>query len=376
MQTKPVQILSILLPVVAVTIIALVYWIDIPLYCYVVMLFGTPLFIYLVSTLISHLVNTSTEYLGAYVINITHYEDWDEKVLKHRQVEDGKDSNGMPKYRTETYYETVYHPDVYEYCTNTGKCGEITYETFDYWCELLNDQNPTFIDMFRDYDTIDGDAWEYTWDGSLSTMIPLTYRHRYYNPFKYSESIYHSIKIDKNTVLSYGLVEHPKIYEDFYQHCVVGQVKEPLWDMRVQRLNAKLGSDNQFRLFVVIFDGNKSTMNTFQMQKAYWNNGNKNEFVVCVGINPENNQLIWHNSFSWSKDHKLESKVRNYLSSKNTFDCYAFCDWMESVVPNNWSRREFKEFNYLDTKLPIWANILIFTLSVITTVAVCIFGIY
>lgn len=370
MLTKPIQILSIILPLLAFAILWFVGGLFIPWYCYVTLLFGVPLFVVLVNKLLSHIINKSTEYLGAYVTSITYYEPWNEQVLRFRQVEDGKDSNGNIKYRTETYYETVYHPESYGYETNTLKRGEISEDTFNHWKFLLDVANPTFIDMFRNYYTINGNAWRYEWNGRNDTIIPLTFKHRYFNPLKYSNSIYKNKKIDEKTVKEYGLVDHPEMWGAWYQHCVVGNVDKPVWDMCVQRLNAKLGCDNQFRLYVVVFDGNNSTMDTFHMQKAYWNNGNKNEFVLCVGLDPKTNKLIWHNSFSWCKEPKLEARVRNYLSTKDYFDCNEFCCWLESVVPTDWDRRSFKEFKYLDTYFPTWANILIFTLSLAATIGI------
>ena len=370
MLAKPTHILSISIPIITTVVFAVMFGQLIPLYCYATMLFGIPILLFLFGFVISRLTNRSTEYLGAYVTSITHYEAWNEIVLRTRQVEDGKDSNGMSKYRTEVYYETVYHPDEYDYVTNNGKCGNISEATFQHWRDMLQDQNPRFVEMYRDYYTINGNAWEYNWDRNTETMVPITLKQKYFNPLKYSNSIYKNKKIDKKTAEKHGLVEHPDIYGSFYQHCVIGDGRYPGWDLDVQRLNAKLGLNYQFRLFVIVFDATSKTQNVFDIQKAYWNNGNKNEFVLCVGINPKTKKLMWHNCFSWCKEPKLEAMVRNYLSTKETFDCFELCTWMETVVPNNWNRRQFSEFKYLDTKLPLWGNILMFIISIIATIGV------
>lgn len=367
--TKPIQILSVAIPIVTVIILACVNGPIIPLYCYMTILFGVPLLTFLVAIGISHSVNKSTEYLGAYVTRITYYEPWNEKVLRVKTVEDGRDNNGMIKYRTETYYETVYHPEEYEYETNIGKTGNITEGTFNHWKYILDDDEPRRIEMFRNYDTINGNAWQYSWNGDAYRMIPLTFKHRYFNPLKYSNSIFKGIKINDNTVSKYELVRYPEMANPLYQHCVVGKQDYSSWDTIVQRLNAQLGSQYQFRMFIIVFDGNKTSMEpTFQMQKAYWNQGNKNEFVLCIGVDPETNKLIWHNSFSWCKEPRLEAEVRNFLSSKQYFNCSELTSFIEDKVPTCWKRREFSEFKYLDTQLPNWANILILTLSIIATI--------
>ena len=370
MLTKPIHFISIAIPVIATAVLAMTLGSTVPLYCYMLMLFGIPLLVVLVGLLLSHMTNKCTEYLGAYVTDITHYEPWDEQVLRYRQVADGKDSNDMTKYRTETYYETVYHPDSYTYNTNIGKHGIISEMQFNHWQNMLNDIDPTFVDMHRNYHTINGNAWRYTWNGDREFMVPLTFKHRYFNPLKYSNSIFNIKSIDKEVAEGMGLYEHPGIMNHWYQKCLLGDSQDQYLNITIQRLNAELGWLHQFRLFVLVFNGYKNGIEIVQKQKAYWNGGNRNEFVVCVGIDKETNDLIWHDSFSWCKDHKLEAMTRNYLASKDKFDCYKLCMWLETVVPDNWERRNFKEFKYLDTTLPAWASALLVTLSIVATLSI------
>ena len=46
-----------------------------------------------------------TEYLGYYITKASYYEPWNEYIHRTctREVYDGRDSDGNPKYRTEHY---------------------------------------------------------------------------------------------------------------------------------------------------------------------------------------------------------------------------------------------------------------------------------
>ena len=368
---KAMTLLSIFIPVVGVAILGYLYGTKIHTHIYAIMLFGVPLFVFLLSLLFKGISNRSTEYLGGYVTNITYYEPWNEEVRKTREVEDGTDEDGHTSYRTEVYYEIEEHPARYTYNTNIGKNGSISSFTFQEWKSRLGDSNPAFIDMHRNYYDKDGDAWEYNWNGRDANLVPVTFTHSYFNPLKHSNSLYKHEEIGKDSARAWGLFDYPVIAGEHYQNCVVSETYYPNWDKRLQCLNARLGSSCQFRMFLLVFNGRKYKIeDVFYKQKAYWNGGNKNEFVLCVGLDLESKKLLWHNSFSWCKEPKLEAEVRNYLSTKDTFYFIELCDWMENVIPGSWDRRQFSEFKYLSTTMPTWCEILLLVLSILATLGV------
>lgn len=87
------------------------------------------------------------------------------------------------------------------------------------------------------------------------------------------------------------------------------------------------------------------------MQKAYWQGGNKNEFVVCLGV--KNNTVIWCNPFSWSDEPMLEVKTRDYFIKHPYINFKDYAEWLDTQIDKNWHRKEFNDFNYLSIELSI-----------------------
>jgi hypothetical protein len=150
-----------------------------------------------------------------------------------------------------------------------------------------------------------------TWPKTEETRKGVFTKHRYENRIKASDvSLFNLSQITDEEADTLGLFHYPEDIDKY--KCPVflgGDISEKSQDM-FNRLNAKYGPSKQFRLWVLVFE-NKPMSIAYQ-QENYWVKGNKNELVICIGINNKK-EIEWSHSFSWANSNILtaetESKV-------------------------------------------------------------------
>lgn len=307
----------------------------------------------------------STEYLGGFVTSVMHYDEWDELVEKTREVPCGTDKDGHTQYRTETYKEVVEHPEYWTMRTTLDKrekqIDEYMFETF---VERF-DVDADFVPMYRNYYTKDGNAQEYLWDGRKSTLEPCTKEHKYRNPFKHSNSIFRYTDIGQEVAKNMGLYDYPPV-NWLNQSPVLGAEVDEAALNELNYINAVYGQKYQFRLFVLIFPA-KLGVETVEKQKGYWHGGNKNELVVCLGVNDEN-RVEWCGAFSWCDEPWLEVETRSWFAKNDTLDLLSYAYWLEENVPSKWHRKEFSDFQYVSHSIPKTAKTVIYTATLLACV--------
>ena len=338
---------------------------------YVVLIIPSLLFSLLIKLCMVSYNASDTEYLGGYVTKIIYYEEWDEMVLrtKTRRVPCGRDSNGHTQYRTETYtvWERDYHPEEWVYVNNENNWEHnISKKLYEKIKNRLN--SPTiFKDMKRNYHRIDGDAYITMYDGSIEHLYDITWSQKYKNKVQASQSntIFKMLDIDKEMADSLGLYEYPEI-TDLAQNPILGRnvSKEELQIFRY--INAMKGKKNEFRTYVLFF--NYDEFNKSELQKSYWQNGNKNEFIVCLGM--KGDSVAWTNSFSWCDMPKLEIKTRNYFINNPKLDLVKYGTWLNNNIDENWVRKEFDDFNYIDIELSTGQYIALFFLTIVFNIGI------
>lgn len=306
------------------------------------------------------------EYLGGYVNKVTYYEEWDEMVLKTktRRVPCGVDSDGHTKYRTETYtvWERVYHPEKWTLTDNKDYEFRIHKDLYQKVNKRLGTKS-IFRDMKRRYHRIDGDAYDTYWNRSVYTLYDITNPHRYKNKIKSSQSnsIFKHINISKKEAKELGLYEYPEI-EDLSQNPIIGRKVADKDRQRIQYINAIYGKSKEFRMYILLYDNKDIEIS--ELQKSYWQNGNKNEFIVCLGMKADS--VVWSNSFSWCDEPRLEVLTREYFIQNPKLDIDKYGEWLGRQIPNNWERKEFEDFNYISISVSntqdIWLLIIMIVL--------------
>lgn len=317
---------------------------------------------------------TDKEFVSGYAVSTEHYNAWVEQVRRTRTEYDSKGNA-----HTVTYYEYVTHPEHWQRHFNIGRTEEIAKWQFDELCQLFG----TSIDYFATYHpncVSGGGGHRCLWDQEEWHTITRTFKQGYYNPIKYSNSIFKFTKITEADIQTYQLFDYPPIAEDqmvvCYQPGLERFFKEeaasPQEDPQVlfQHINAFFGKEKQIHVFVLVFDAQKYGADVAEMQRSLWQGGNKNELVVCIGVDGET--VRWSHVFSWMDDITLHTLIQDYFLQNTEFDLVAFAQWLPEHL-DKWKRKEFKDFAYLGTNLSPGAKAgLIITSAVMS--AACIFA--
>lgn len=342
---------------------------------YAILLVPSILMYFLIRFIIVSAETSSTEYLGAYAAKVYHYDEWDEWIHRTctRQVYVGTDSKGHARYRTETYDCSYrqYHPERWEIEDNNGATFPIKESEYNHLIQQWKTPQQ-FKDMHRDYYRIDGDAQYYEWNRKKEDIRDITYPKSYQNKIKVSKSIFNFEEIDKKEAESIGLYEYPEVTNNYYQNPIIGyRLNDKIGNNEFRYINAIYGGKCQFRTYLLCFY-NKDILIS-EKQRSYWVEGNKNEFIICVGLDSLTNKLQWVNCFSWMDEPRLEVYTEQFLNGNDSLNIVELGKFLEEKIPTDWKRKEFKDFNYLKIELTNGQYIGILIFILIYNIAMSIF---
>lgn len=313
-----------------------------------------------------HLADTAAthdvEYLGDFVVTAEYLEDWNETVPcrhpKYRTVGTGKNRHTVfAGYHH--LYDVDYHPAQWWLRTATGRGLRAEPAQFDALC--LQWKRKTFVELRRRYHTNDGDKWETAWDQAADTLVPVVVPHAYENRVQAAGTVFAFPAIDpaKSPVFAY-----PPIDGWHRQPAILGGEELPRRGeaaLALERANGTLGPEKQVKVFLCVFKDRP--LQAGLDQEAYWKGGNKNEFVVCVGVDGRG-MPQWAYPFSWTKADDLKIAARNQLLGGDApLDLPAYVAWLAGEIRARWRRRDFAEFNYLTVDPPAWAVVLVYLLT-------------
>ena len=332
---------------------------------YLVLILPSLLFT-LITQLIMVSVNSSdTEYLGGYVNRITYYEPWDEMVrVRHTRT----DSDG----EEEVYYtwEREYHSERYTYVDNESNWEHyLSKKEYEIIKKRMGNK-AVFRDMHRDYHRIDGDAYDIYWDKTIEHLYDITTPHSYTNKIKASQShtIFKYSDISEEDAKELGLYEYPDI-NLMNQNPIIGRYASDKDKQRIKYINATYGKTHQFRVYMLFYEGKDIEIS--EQQKAYWQNGNKNEFIVCIGT--QRDSVVWCNPFSWCDEPKLETLTRDYFIQNSKVDIDAYGKWLQTQIPTKWKRKEFSDFEYIHIGLSKGQYIALIIIMILLNIGISVF---
>lgn len=332
---------------------------------YAALILPSLLFVLLTRVIMVSTNSNDTEYLGGYVNRITYYEPWDEMVeVRHTRT----NSDG----ETEVYYtwEREYHSETYTYIDNESKWEHhLSKKEYEIIKKRMGNKT-VFRDMHRNYHRIDGDAYDIFWDGKVETLYDITTPHSYTNKIKASQShtIFKMGDISPEEAKEMGLYEYPEIYS-MNQNPIIGRDVSDKDKQRIKYINATYGEKYQFRTYVLIYENKDITIS--EIQKAYWQNGNKNEFVLCLGV--QRDSVVWANAFSWCDEPRLEVKARDYFIQNPKLDINQYGEWLQTQIPTQWDRKEFEDFAYIRVGLSQGQYIALIIIMIVLNIGISIF---
>lgn len=308
---------------------------------------------------------SSSEYLGSLVEDIVYEEGWTEL---EEVTETRRDSKGDSY--TVKRIEEKYHSEKYYFHTTRGSTIKTNYSFYSYvrglW--LVPEHRLTWtgsdikggIRYGSKYKRIDLGASEYE---NPDKWVPVTEKGSYTNKVKASNSIFKFETISSSVAYETGLYDYPPI-SGHDAKCIIsdGIDVPPYVDDLFRKFNARYASEVQMRLYILLFDAAKG-ISISELQRAYWQGGNKNEFTVCIGLNDQK-EVEWARAFSWADEQLLEVDTARWLMDNRNLDWECFYNWLRAHIIV-WKRKEFSDFSYIRVTPPLWQILTTIVLSAI-----------
>jgi len=318
-----------------------------------------------------------TEYLGGYGVKAIYYEAWNERVpCSHpkyctrtvtRTGSDGRTYTSTESYQCGHHhlYDVDNHPPRWVLDDSNRGRHRISKSYFDSLTSRW--KNKVFKDLNRSYHTRDGDSYVTAWDNNDDTLEPVVTTNTYKNRVQASDSVFSYQEVDPKM---YGLFEYPEV-NGYRCDSVLGVLENKATASRYLNIwNAKLGRAKQVRMWMLIYVN--QPMAAALEQESYWKGGNKNEVVVCIGVD-KNSSLKWCHVFSWTEVESMKVRIRSEISSMEVLDVQKAAEVLVSNVQKDFRRKEFADFDYLTVEPPIKYVIMTFVLTVLVNVGLSVF---
>lgn len=301
---------------------------------------------------------TTHEYLSGYAVNVQYHYPWVER-LEHCVTM--QDSNGYSATHTEFEYRP--HQEMWIMELNTEKYVRISREAFEECVRMWGGEGH---EIYPEHpNRISGGGGRlYLWNEVMEDSVTHTYLGEYVNYLRNSKPLVARAEIEAERAQSLGLVDYPAIDERYLESDVVllspklsGRIDiSPRAQRSIQLLNGHYGDRHQIHIFVLLFDAN-DTEAIAEQQRIYWQGGNKNEFVLCLGVDAECDEPLvrWCRTFSWSADDALGLATEQWFAEHTKFSIEEFAEWLRPNL-DLWRRRQFREFEPRLCRLSKWSK--------------------
>lgn len=310
------------------------------------------------------------EYLGGWIVSATYEEPWNEYItaICTREIRNS-DGSTSTEYYDCSYVQ--YHSDKWTFLDSMGYTTYINQHDYQYLVNKFSNQAKT--GHHKGY-TQSGDIYSTFYPGTNAALEPVTRIHSYYNRVQNSSNVMNFQEVSVKEAKERGLHFYPSTNNNCWHIQPIlggGTVTE---QNEFARLNAVYGASKQICIWVLIYENKDRYI--VQDQINFWKNGNKNEFILCLGL--KDGKLVWSDVFTWSDSDSLRLATRDYLITYHNkpVDLVKVAKWLEPNIVSDWKRKEFAEFNYLPVELSSTVTMIIFVLTVVSSVVCAIIFIY
>lgn len=242
---------------------------------------------------------------------------------------------------------TIRYKDYYTVKLSNGKEMEIPESLFEKYKEYWGNEKTKKIKLANDSVTI----YEYYWNKDIRNCLVVTLPEVYENYLQNSRCLYDlgnrvsDVEAEKLGLYKYsttGFINKKNHYWKFLQKTVYGlefNVPDSTY-----ALFEFLATFPNFRPIILIYK-NGELPGIAEKQRAYWNGGNSNEVVFCVGVDSTLN-IKWSSSFSWSKNPIFEKNILNksLRAGQELVLEEVANDFRENYINGYWQPRDFRYY--------------------------------
>lgn len=287
------------------------------------------------------------QYRAGWVVSAHYYEDWDESY----QVPEYDDEGNLTGYRT----EVEYHPAYWEIQDSWGR--EESISQGQYRALVQKWSNESFVDLHRNYHWNDGDRYDTTYPGGDNLLVPNTWQEGYTNRTQAAPSLHNYPDVDTDQIPVY---DYPK---NLRLQCpsILGNATADE-HRAFTLLNCQLGKQKDVHVWILIWEG--EPMSTAVAQESHWKGGNRNEIVLCLGVD-KNRRVNWSYVFGWTKSETLKAAIKNKVMDTEKLDLVALAQWMRPEIVRSFVARNMADFDYITIEPSNLALFLAFLFAVI-----------
>ena len=340
-----------------------------------ILLFGIPIICIFVGKSCSiHSQTKDIEFWNSYGVQAIYEEEWRERwtEIETYTVTVGSGKNARTETRTRTVTKRRTHPEKWILQDNISKSHKISKNHFERLCKLW--ENRTFKNMQRRRNTShtitkDGNAYITIYDKIFEHTVPICKQHTYENKIQCSKSIFNFQNIDDEIKNQYKLFEYPK--ENLFGFNPIIGYSSPVASKTLSIYNSRFGSIRQLHMMLLVFNG--QPLETALYQEAYWKGGNKNEFIVCVGL--DKNKIKWTKVISWTENEILKITTARKIKEMKEFDVVKIVKYMGDNIPNKFIRKQFEDFSYISVQPTTTAVLITYGVTLLVSIIIAIISI-
>ena len=302
-----------------------------------------------------------TEYWSEKALEVEYEGAYDEYIHRTctRSYPCGTNSNGSTRYCQTTYDCSYVHHHSPSYRIKGGNFSiKISKSEYDRIKKKWGNEKKT--GTHRNSYSYDNGIYSSYWNGDTNLIECIVTEHSYENRVQASNNIFKFQDVTDDDILNYELFDYPKIYQRYKQNHILGFNDEKA-ENKTQILNAILGPKKEVKVFILIFKN--QPIQAGIMQEAYWKGGNKNEFVLTIGLD-HNNKVMWSHPFTWAEHSIVKINTRDFVLEQDEINLSYIVDFLYNELDNNFVRKHFSEFSYI-TIQPSNSSMLISTIILI-----------
>jgi len=364
---------SLLIPVIAAVFMLLFFRTKVTWWESVIPLVVCLIFIIVFKSIVNHYIIQSTKFKGNLITSAQYYESyetWHHETCSHLVT--------VSKTTTTVYYDCSHCDETSPQWTMETKYGESYNITQSFYNKLIKQWSakPQFVELNRNIDYHgscgkDGDMYQILWNNNPLTSEAVVKKHEYENKVQVAHSSFDFLKVTEEDKKTYGLYEYPPFYGYDHQESLLG-LKQIKWlsgpaeyhnaQKLAEYINGFGGPQYHAKVFFLLFV-DKPQLSAF-MQESYWNGGNSNEMVICIGLNSKNRKLEWVKPFSWTPNRQVIVDIRENIMNLKTFDFNKIYNTTYRTM-FKFKPRDFKEFSYITVDPPLWCVYVTFIVTLL-----------
>jgi len=325
-------------------------------------------FILVTKLLVESCQTKDVEYWTGWITEGQYYEKWTEEWDTY--VPATYDSDGNMTSAGHWEHHVQHHPPYWKMIDNNGLGYSITQRYYKHLASIFLNNNEVNLSHMNQTSHGDGDMWVTKWNNKRETMVVCTSMHNYTNRVQVSDSIFNFQEIEDTE----GLFDYPEIEDRTQVPSILGDGGPTLKtaNRKLCIRNAELGRKKQVRMWILVFKN--APMQSALDQECYWKGGNKNEMVLCIGVD-DTYKVKWSYVFSWSEAEKVKIDIRQFAISQDTLDLDAIADNMGDAVNAGFVRKEFADFSYLTVVPPFSAVLTVYIVTLLVNAGIAVFAV-